>query len=315
MNSEYLKSFHYYMSKKGYLNEEAKPIAYGVQFYVSDGTKKELIRIYENAKGKITLDASQIKSAELKEYVLAFANGSGTEPKGGISGKTGKTDKGAAGAVQSIYPLLAPPLIGSDEAGKGDYFGPLTAAAVYADEDAYRRLTAAGVRDSKALTDARIAELAKQIKLLCPQHGVIVIGNDKFNEFYGRAGNINAVLSWAHGKAVKTILEKTPCKNVLTDKFGSTHWMISQLKEYELNIVQEPRAEQNAAVAAASILARDAFVKAVQKLRDEYKLDFPLGASEAADICGREFVKRYGENALAAVAKVSFKNTQRIIIR
>lgn len=304
MNPDYLKSFLYYMSQKGFLNEQVKPIAYGIQFYVSNGTKKELIRIYENAKGKITLDTSQIKDASLKEYVQAYGSGAQRISK---ADKTEKTTPSVTAA------LLDPPLIGSDEAGKGDYFGPLTAAAVYADEETYRRLISAGVRDSKALTDAKIAELAKDIRLICPQNSVIVIGNDKFNEFYGRAGNINAVLSWAHGRAVKNILENTPCKNILTDKFGSTHWMIQQLKEYDLNIVQEPRAEQNAAVAAASILARDAFVRGMKKLRDEYKLDFPFGASDAVDSCGREFVKKYGEASLAAVAKISFKNTQRII--
>ena len=45
--------------------------------------------------------------------------------------------------------------IGSDEAGKGDYFGPLVVAAVYADEVALEQLPQAGVKDSKRVSRTR----------------------------------------------------------------------------------------------------------------------------------------------------------------
>lgn len=297
MDAQYLMKLNKYLSGRGFLTGEIKEIPYGVQFYVSDGEKKELIRIYQNTKGKITLDASQIKDADLKQYIQSYDT-SGIA----INGNQ---------VINKI--MLAPPLIGSDEAGKGDYFGPLTVAAVYADERQYKALISAGVKDSKLLSDIKISALAKEIVRICPHYSVIAIGNNKFNEFYEKTKNINAVLGWTHGRAIKNILDAVECKNVLVDKFGSTHWIENQLKDYKLNLVQEPKGEQNLAVAAASILARSAFVESMKKLNDAYKMDFPLGASELVDQCGIEFVKKYGAAKLREIAKISFKNTDRII--
>jgi len=249
----------------------------------------------------VKLDLSQTKNEEAAQCAASFSIASADKP--------GKQES----EVLDYY-KMAPPLIGSDEAGKGDYFGFLCVAAVYADKMQYQKLRMAGVCDSKHLTDIKIAVLAEQIRDICPNHSVVTIPNVRFNEEYRKVQNINAVLGSAHGKVIRDVIEKTGCKRVLTDKFGNTHWVEDALRGTGAHLVQEPKAEQNLAVAAASILARKAFVDSVEQLRTSYGFDFPLGAGSVVDECGRRFVERFGLEKLNEVAKISFKNTEKIMM-
>jgi ribonuclease HIII len=187
MDKTYLKNLIDFLEKEYYLTAQFKEIGYGVQFYVSKNGSKDLIRVYQNNKGKITLDPSQIKTPTLREYLADFSPAS-TETKTAV--------------------LLAPPLIGTDEAGKGDFFAPLCVAGVYADERQYRKLITCGVRDSKQLTDEKILALAKEVQNICPVYSVIAISNQRFNELYTKTPNMNALLGWAMRKRSKTSVKK-----------------------------------------------------------------------------------------------------------
>ena len=290
MDNGYISNLTYYLGHAGWLIDKISEINYGIQLYISKEDKNEIFRVYQNTKGKVTLDSSPLKDIELKEYLLLFGQ-----------------------KVTEGYPLMNPPLIGTDEAGKGDYFGPLCVCAVYADEEDYKRLIKLGVKDSKLLNDKKIIELAGKIKSSNIIYSVVKIGNAKFNEMYTKNGNINAIMGWAHACSIKNILDKKSCLNILTDKYGSEHWLVQNLGQQHLNVVQVPKAEQNAAVAAASILARDAFVNSIQKLQKKYSSSFPLGASSLVDEAGKIFVQKYSIESLKDVAKISFKNTSRIL--
>jgi len=102
--------------------------------------------------------------------------------------------------------LIADGLIGTDEAGKGDYFGPLVCAACYVDSKLLKSLTDIGVRDSKKISNKRSLEMSIVIKRTCP-HNIIAIGPEKYNQLYAKMMNLNKLLAWAHAKSIENLLE------------------------------------------------------------------------------------------------------------
>ena len=292
MDDNYLKGLIAHLENINLKIEKVDKINYGVQLTAISNNKKEYkIRVYQNSKGKITLDASLIKDDEIRLSVLEY-NGE-----------------------ENPYPLVNPPLIGTDEAGKGDYFGPLCVCAFYADEEIYLNLKKIGVKDSKTLNDKQIKDISEKLKVYNKNYSIVKIGNKKFNEFYDKTSNINAIMGWAHATAVKNVLKNVNCKNVLTDKYGSEHWLTKNLNDKSIFIQQYPKAEQNLAVAAASILARNAFVKSLDELSRRYNMRFPLGAGASIDDTAVKLILAYGDEVLIETAKVNFKNTERILQR
>lgn len=207
--------------------------------------------------------------------------------------------------------------IGLDESGKGDYFGPLVIGAVYVDEHTESTLVQMGVRDSKRLTDNRILDLAEGIKQLCP-HSVVLIGPKRYNELYNEIKNLNELLAWGHARALENVLDNIACDLAVADQFGNESFLLNALlqKGRQIKLEQRPKAEQDTAVAAASILARAEFVQGIEQLSRRAGKSLPKGSSDPAIITiGREIVKNSGQNALAEVAKLHFKTTQAIIVQ
>jgi ribonuclease HIII len=205
--------------------------------------------------------------------------------------------------------------IGLDESGKGDYFGPMVIGAVYVDEQTESTLIQMGVRDSKRLSDSRILELAEEIKRLCP-HSVVHIGPKRYNDLYNEIKNLNELLAWGHARALENVLGNAACNLAVADQFGNESFLLNALlkKGRQIKLEQRPKAEQDTAVAAASILARAEFVQSMEQLSRRVRKPLPKGSSDPAIITvGREIVKNGGQNALAEVAKLHFKTTQAII--
>ena len=204
--------------------------------------------------------------------------------------------------------------IGSDEAGKGDYFGPLVTAGVLVDNAITKSLEELGVKDSKRLSDNSVKELAAKIKKICP-YSLVAIGPAKYNELYHKIGNLNRLLAWEHSRAIENILNKEECDYALADQFGDSKFIIDALMEKgkRIKVKQEIRAESDIGVAAASILARAEFVHRLAILSAKYGMDFPKGASQAVIETGRNFVKRYGKERLNEVAKIHFKTTKTVL--
>lgn len=293
--SEYLAQLCAYLNTLGLTLTEQKDINYGVQLRLSDNVSRFTLRVYQNKAGRITLDTSPLRDEALKAKLSAFSAAS-------------SPDAPAA----KHYPLASPPLIGSDESGKGDYFGALVVAAVYADEEAYRELEKLGVRDSKLLTDDTMQKMSAELLRICPNRAIIQINPRRLNELHASGKNLNVLLGAAHAQAVASVYQKTNCKNILCDKFGAEHHIADNLAGYDLNITQAPRAEQNAAVAAASILARCQFVKMLHSLEEKYACELPLGAGSGVDRAAKAFLRRHGEAELGEIAKIFFKNTEKI---
>ena len=214
-------------------------------------------------------------------------------------------------------PELFPPEkghIGTDESGKGDYFGPLVVAGVYlpdGQEDVLREL---GVKDSKRTSDNRVRELAALIKAGY-KHSVVTIGPEKYNDLYAKLRNLNKLLAWAHARVIENILEGTRAPLVITDQFGDERFVQNALmkKGRTIELVQKVRAEEDMAVAAASILARAEFLKRLEALGREWGMVLPKGAGPPVEQAAAAFVRKHGREALARVAKSHFKTTERVL--
>ena len=204
--------------------------------------------------------------------------------------------------------------IGTDEAGKGDYFGPLVVAGVYVTPDTALRLRELGVRDSKTLSDKRIAEITTGIRALCPVN-VVAIGPERYNEMYAKIRNLNRLLAWAHARVIENLLEQVPCERVLSDQFGDERVLQRALLEKgrHVHLEQRPRAEADPAVAAASMVARHEFVRRLAQLSDSVGVDLHKGAGPPVLASGRRFVDKHGCDALGTVAKLHFRTTQQIL--
>lgn len=218
-----------------------------------------------------------------------------------------KTSKGSGGNVDTTR------RIGIDESGKGDFFGPLCIAGVCADEEQIKKLLKIGVADSKKLTDKKIQTMAGQIKKVCPWY-VVRINPPKYNELYLGFQNLNSLLAWGHATTIETLVQKTGCTNVIVDQFANEKVVERALakKRVEVTLKQRPRAEEDVVVAAASILARDAFVFGIDKLSKTFGLTLHKGASAKVKAAAREFIAQHGRDKLPEVAKMHFKTAKEV---
>lgn len=203
--------------------------------------------------------------------------------------------------------------IGTDESGKGDFFGPLVVAGVQSNDTNKKLFTKLGVKDSKKLDDKKIIELANKIKANSI-HSVIVITPQKYNELYSKFKNLNKLLAWAHARAIENILEKSPCNYALADKFGDESLIKNALMQKGRKIIlnQMVRAEADVIVAAASILARAEFVKRMQDMEKKFEMQFSKGASNLVVEQAQSFIQKYSFERLNETAKMHFKTVNEL---
>lgn len=206
-----------------------------------------------------------------------------------------------------------PTVIGVDESGKGDFFGPLVIAALLASDEAIPRLTAFGVRDSKLISNNRVLEIDEKLRAEFP-YSVHVILPAEYNRRYERVKNLNIFLAQGHAYVIQAVLDSHPADMAISDQFGKPALILDALAARECNIrlEQRHRAESIPQVAAASILARAAFVREMRRLSEEVGMALPLGAGPLVDAAGRELVHKQGIDVLQKVAKKHFKNYQRV---
>lgn len=204
--------------------------------------------------------------------------------------------------------------IGIDESGKGDFFGPLCVAGVQAEGSAITDLKKLGVKDSKTLSESSIIKIGKKIRAEYVHH-VVKINPAKYNELYAQFKNLNHLLAWGHATAIEQLVARTHCKDVIIDQFADERVVIRALqrKKMEVNLTQRHRAEEDLVVAAASILARLAFLEALAQLSEKYKVEIPKGASAQTIQVGKKLVREYGSEVLEQVGKMHFKTLDAIL--
>ena len=214
-------------------------------------------------------------------------------------------------------PEMFEPHFGVDESGKGDFFGPLVIAGVYVDRGIARKLLDAGVVDSKRIgSDARIRALADTIrKTSLGLVEAVLIGPAKYNELYQKFGNLNKLLGWGHARVIENLLAKKPdCPRSLSDQFADARVIEQSLLRHggKIDIQQRTKAESDIAVAAASILAREAFINWLDRKGKELGLRLERGISPGVKETAKKLVEKAGPNALCQVAKVHFRTAHEI---
>jgi ribonuclease HIII len=206
--------------------------------------------------------------------------------------------------------------IGTDESGKGDYFGPLVIAGMLVNRKLSLELKKIGVKDSKLLTESTINGLAEEIKLKAENNcSIVFISPARYNALYEKFGNLNRLLAWGHARVIENLLEKHDAAAAISDKFGDESLIKNSLLEKgkKINLYQYHRAERYTAVAAASILARYELNKWFVHNGKKLEMKLPKGASDQVDKAAAMFVKKYGSSMLSEIAKIHFKTTKKFL--
>lgn len=234
---------------------------------------------------------------------------------------------GLPAAEQPELPMNAPlqehseaklPHIGVDESGKGDYFGPLVVAGVYADTAGMQCLAELGCRDSKQIhSEGQVARIAAAVRSLPGvEVELLCIGPRRYNELYSQMRNLNRLLAWGHARVISALHARVPsCAHALSDQFASSEWVLRRAlaaTESEIQLHQRPRAEEDVVVAAASIIARARFVEWMNQTARAAQCELPLGCAPHVLSAARTFVQKHGRDRLPDVAKMHFKLTAQL---
>ncbi|EMA6342718.1 ribonuclease HIII [Bacillus cytotoxicus] len=209
-------------------------------------------------------------------------------------------------------------IIGSDEVGTGDYFGPMTVVAAYVDAKQIPLLKELGVKDSKNLNDAQIIAIAKQLLHVVP-YSSLVLHNEKYNELFDKGNNQGKLKALLHNKAITNLLGKiAPTKpdGILIDQFTQPNtyykYLTKQKEVQRDNVYFATKGESiHLAVAAASILARYSFVKQFDKLSKKAGMQLPKGAGMQVDIAAAKLIQKLGKERLPEFVKLHFANTEK----
>jgi ribonuclease HIII len=291
------------------------------RYRLTEGASSALVIGYTN--GKVQVAAGQAPAHDRVTAMLESA----LEGLGGVPPRPAQTNAQAAASAATRTALIADdelvPHIGTDEAGKGDYFGPLVCAACYLDTDVARVLRQLGVRDSKTLSEKTIRRLAEQIRGHLPgRFAVVTLKPGRYNSLYAQlkseGKNLNSLVAWGHARGIQNLFEHGVwAEYAVIDKFADERYLHQRLardtRRGDMRLEHRTKAESDVAVAAASILARNAFVDWFDEAEKTAGVPLPKGAGPQVIEAGRELVRRHGAGVLNEYAKVSFKTTRQVL--
>ena len=275
---------------------QIKKINYGQQLILQSHKEKVTLAVYNGKKGRKLVWGGQEGALQKAAAAVVDLTMAQAEPE---------TKQGPATlSLLTKCPDFDYLWAGSDESGKGDFFGPLVVAAVLINKDIAGKLYNFGVRDSKELSDKRILELAEKIEALAPLHAVLPLKPEAYNLRYqqmkAQGYNLNHLLAAGHIAALTKVLKEDNIAQELQRSFPN------------LTVVQQPRAEEDMAVAAASILARAKFVNIMQELSTLAGMELPKGGGENATDCARKILANHDEEFLNKLVKKHFANYLRL---
>ena len=281
----------------------SRPIDYGTQYKVSRGPDTVTLNVYHRS-GKVSTGGKD-------SSLLAALEGWRVARTGG-GGKTSARPAGANGGTGVA--LDATPRVGTDEAGKGDYFGPLVVAGVRVlGGEAARGLREAGARDSKTLSVMGARAMALRVLAAVGDENVrvVVLGPGEYEARRLAAGNVNKLLGEINVQILTELRDGVEV--FVVDEFAkAARSYIQPCVPEGVRLVVRPRAEDDAAVAAASILARSRYLEEMDRLSEAVGFELPRGATHV-DGAIRRVVRERGEGALGEVAKVHFATTAKVL--
>jgi len=287
-------------SKEGLQLTGEKEIAYGIQLEFTGNQDTILLNVYYSEKKGISTVISAKSNNPLKR-VLEICLGRQSIP-------------------EDVPQHNWQHWVGSDECGKGDYFGPLIVCSFYLDIKDKGKLVKFGVCDSKKLKKEQIIEIAKRLYHDFPDNiECLVLKPKKYNELYANFAaqrkNLNDLLAWSHSKILDNLIKRhSQIEGVFIDQFSTAKKASALLKKLhpDMQIMERPDGERDIAVAAASIIARYQLLQSFQSMNRFFKLKFPMGAGHGIKDNALAFIQQYGRERLSEVAKLHFKTTKEI---
>ena len=302
---------------------------------VSEETKEKMIEYFEDLKRPTTPQYAVFQAQDGDSVVTLYESGKcvfqgkdadlasefwvATEKlNSGKAITTNSEDKKKQDKLDKIN-VIDPKIyyastIGSDEVGTGDYFGPIVVTATYIDKENITFLEELGVKDSKKLTDDKILEIVPKIIKKIP-YECLVFSNKEYNEKYTSDMNMNKIKAVLHNKVLIKMTSKYNSDYVVVDQFAKPYVYFNYLKDtnYYKNITFMTKAEDKClSVACASLISRYIFLKEFDKLSESLNLTLLKGASDKVDELGKIIVEKYGFDKLKEIAKLNFKNTEKI---
>lgn len=307
-----------------------------ISFKVSDKTKEEMIKHFEDLKRDKTPQYAIFQADEEDTVVTLYESGKVVfqgvsadvdanfwkETEKILTGKmpednnSKKKEKEEDDDKTDYYFINS---VGSDEVGTGDYFGPIIVTASYVSKDKISYLEDLGVRDSKKITDEKIMKIAPELIKNIP-HETYILSNEEYNEWQDKGYNMNKIKSILHNRVILGLLKKDNfvIDMVVMDQFTPARNYFGYLKDTGENVFRKitftVRAEDKClSVGCSSIISRYLFIKEMEKLGKSIDKVLPLGASTTVDEAGKDIVKKYGKDKLKEIAKLNFKNTEKIL--
>jgi ribonuclease HIII len=192
------------------------------------------------------------------------------------------------------------------------------ACAVYVDPDLAHAMQEIGVKDCKQLTDKAVFFIGNKTRqLLGPKRfSMVAIGPEAYNRLYAKMRNVNTLLAWAHARCIENLMETVPdCPRAVADQFGAKQVIERALmkKGRSIKLEQRHKAESDIAVAAASVLAREAFLRSLGKLGETFGFQALKGASEQVRASAVGLVKKAGPEILLKTCKCHFKTADQVL--
>ena len=300
---------------------------------VSEETKKKMIDFFEDLKREKTPPYAIFQAIDGETVVTLYESGKAvfqgkdadlssdfwiaTEKiNSGKAETTNSNDKKKEDKKEKVIPLRISS-IGSDEVGTGDYFGPIVVTASYVSKDNVDFLIDLGVKDSKKMTDVQIMKIVPEIIKKIP-YKTFILSNLEYNNYYGNNMNMNKIKAILHNKVLYEI--KSQGYNydyIVVDQFEYPKAYYSHIKDSTRQVNDifflTKAEDQCLSVACASMISRYIFIKQMEKLSLDLKINIPKGASDKVDEIGKKIVSLYGYDKLKQIAKLNFKNTEKIL--
>ncbi|MDO5569645.1 MAG: ribonuclease HIII [bacterium] len=299
---------------------------------VSDKTKEEMVKYFDEKKRPKTPDYALFQADEADTVVTMYNSnkvvfqGISADIDANMWNEFNKNETNMDCFVEKKkkeekkeynYHFNRYNTIGSDEVGTGDYFGPIVVTASYVSKDNVSFLVNLGVKDSKKMSDSDILMVVPKILKKIPYH-TFVLNNKDYNHYNSNGYNMNKIKAILHNKALKEIYIKNfPYDYIVVDQFCYPKNYFQYINESSFkvkNITFTTKAEDKClSVACSSLISRYIFIKEMEKISNDLQVLLPKGASKKVDEIGKEIVKRYGKDKLSNIAKLNFKNTDRIL--
>lgn len=206
--------------------------------------------------------------------------------------------------------------IGSDEVGTGDYFGPIVVTSAYVSKENIKALEDLGVKDSKKLTDEQIMKIVPELIKIVPYES-LVLDNESYNKNYSADINMNKIKAILHNKVLFKLKNKIKDYDyIIVDQFAEKYVYFNYLRD-SVNVVKDitfftKGEDKHLSVACASLISRYIFINRFNKLSNDLGITLPKGSGSIVDEIGIKIVKKYGFDKLTEIAKLNFKNTEKI---